>query len=156
VWDGLVLALIFFWMTGLLADLQRSDVLAMEKFLHLPVSLVGALLVNYLSSWFSLSLLVCVPPMLGLAIGLAITHGPAMLLVLPAIVALLIMVTAVTFQFRGWLAALMVNKRRRQTILLVVTMSFVLFAQVPNLVMQYVRPDPIDPNLQHLLNTQAE
>src|SRR5205085_1857906 len=38
VWDGLVAAFLLFWAGGLLTELQRSEVLAMDKFLHLPVS----------------------------------------------------------------------------------------------------------------------
>src|SRR5436190_2026915 len=38
VWDGLVLAFLFCWMIGLIQDLQRADVLSLDKFLHLPVS----------------------------------------------------------------------------------------------------------------------
>jgi hypothetical protein len=43
------------------------------------------------------------------------------------------MVTALTYQFQGWLAALMVNKRRRRTVIVVATMIFVLLSQIPNL-----------------------
>ncbi len=52
VWDGLVLAFLFFWLIGLLLELQRSEVLSLDKFLHLPVSLRGAFLINYLSCVF--------------------------------------------------------------------------------------------------------
>ena len=67
VWDGLVAGLLFCWAIGLLAELQRSEALSLEKFLHLPVSLSGAFLLNYLSSLFSLTLMVFVPAMVGLA-----------------------------------------------------------------------------------------
>ena len=43
------------------------------------------------------------------------------------------MVTALTYQFQGWLAALMSNPRRRNTIIVMLTMSFVLLCQLPNL-----------------------
>ena len=36
-----------------------------------------------------------------------------MLVVLPLLAAFLLMVTGISYQFQGWLAALMVNKRRR-------------------------------------------
>ena len=54
VWDGLVVAFLFTWAIGLLTELQRSEVLSLDKFLHLPVSLTGAFLINYLSSLFEL------------------------------------------------------------------------------------------------------
>ena len=74
-WDGLVAGLLFFWMIGLLADLQRAEVLSLDKFLHLPVSLSGAFLINYLSSLFSLTLLVFLPPLVALSLALILTRG---------------------------------------------------------------------------------
>ena len=44
------------------------------------------------------------------------------------------MVTALTYQFQGWLASLMSNPRRRRTVIVVTTMVFVLLVQLPNLV----------------------
>src|SRR5262249_785244 len=89
VWDGLVLAFLFSWATGLVAELQRSEVLSLEKFLHLPVSLTGAFLINYLSSLFSLTMLIFLPAMLGLALGMVFAEGPIMLLLLPLLAAFL-------------------------------------------------------------------
>jgi hypothetical protein len=43
-------------------------------------------------------------------------------------------VTAWTYCLRGWLAALMMNKRRRRAIIVWVTVIFVLIFQIPNLV----------------------
>src|SRR6185437_6566448 len=62
--------------------------------------------------------------------------------------------TAVTHQFQGWLASLMLNKRRRRTIIVVFTMVFVLFAQVPNLINQWsFAGDPGAPT-QELIDAQ--
>jgi hypothetical protein len=133
VWDGVALAFLFFWAIGLLAELQRAEVLSLDKILHLPVSPLGAFLINYVSSLVSVSLLIFLPAMLGLGIGLIVSRGPAMLLLLPLLAAFILMVTALTYQFQGWLAALMVNKRRRRTILVLVTTGFILLVQIPNL-----------------------
>jgi hypothetical protein len=133
-WDVAVGVFFFSWFTGLMHDLQRSDALSLGKFLHLPVSLSGAYLINYLGSLFSLTLLWFVPAALGLIVGMAVDRGPAMLLLLPLLAAFLFMVTAVTHQFRGWLAALMANKRRRQTILFVVPAIFVLLVNLPSII----------------------
>jgi ABC-2 type transport system permease protein len=133
VWDGLVVGFLFAWMTGLLVELQRSEVLSLEKFLHLPVSLRGVFLFNYLGSFFSVSLLLFLPAMVALALALVFSRGPALLLVPPLLAAFVFAVTAVTYQFQGWLAALMANKRRRRTVIVLVTLGFVLFFQVPNL-----------------------
>jgi ABC-2 type transport system permease protein len=132
-WDGLIVAFLFFWTLGLITELQRSDPLLLSKFLHLPVSVDGAFLINYLSSLVRLSLILFGPVMLAYALALVSVKGWPMLPVLPALLAFLVMVTALTYQFQGWLAALMSNPRRRRTIIVVVTAGFILVAQLPNL-----------------------
>jgi hypothetical protein len=134
VWDGLVFGFLLLWSIGLLVDLQRSEVLSLDRFLHLPVSLKGAFLINYISSLVSVSLVIVVPPMIALALALVIARGPAMLMVFALLAAFLLMTTAVTYQFQGWLASLMANQRRRRTVIVVVTMAFVLLFQLPNLI----------------------
>src|SRR5439155_917075 len=67
-------------------------------------------------------------------IGLIVSHGPLMLLELPLVAAAVFALTAVTYQFQGWLASLMANPRRRRTIIVLVTGGFILIAQLPNLV----------------------
>ncbi len=47
--------------------------------------------------------------------------------------AFLLMVTALTYQFQGWLASLMSNPRRRRTVIVATTLVFVLIFQLPNL-----------------------
>jgi hypothetical protein len=138
VWDGLVVAFLFCWAIGLLAELQRSEVFSLHKILHLPVSPSGAFLINYLSSLMSFNLIVFVPAMVGLGLGLAWGRGPRLLLVLPLLAAFLLMVTAVTYQFQGWLAALMINPRRRRTIIVVLTAAVLLLSQTPNLLNVFV------------------
>jgi hypothetical protein len=133
MWDAVVVAFLFVWASGVLADLQRAEALSLDKFLHLPVSLAGAFLVNYLSNLLSVTLLLSVPAMLGLALGLAVSRGPLMLLLVPLLAAFFWMVTTLTYQFQGWLAALMANKRRRQTVIVLITAAFILLSQAPNL-----------------------
>jgi ABC-2 type transport system permease protein len=133
-WDVLGGAFLFMWATGLLTELQRSEVLSLDKFLHLPVSLKSAFLINYLSSLFSLTLAFFLPAMLALSLSLALARGPALLWQFPLFIAFLFMVTALTYQFQGWLASLMANKRRRRTIVVVVTAVFILLVQLPNLI----------------------
>ena len=101
VWDGLVVAFLFFWLIGLITDLQRAEAVSLEKFMHLPVSLTGAFVLNYLSSLLRLSLIVFVPAMTGLGLGLVFSWGPVMLLVFPLLAGFLLMVTALTYQFQG-------------------------------------------------------
>ena len=134
VWDGLVILFLMLWMIGLLTDLQRSEALSLQNFLHLPVSLSGVFALNYLSSYFGLALIVAVPAMIGFCLGLIFSRGPVMVLQLPLIAAFVLMVTALSYQFQGWLASLMVNKRRRRTIVVLVTFVAILMCQLPNLV----------------------
>lgn len=136
-WDGLVLAFLLFWSVGVITDLQRNDPLSLSKFLHLPVSVNGAFLINYLSSMFRLSLLIFGPLMLAFALALVVVQGVAQLAVLPLLAAFLLMVTALTYQFQGWLASLMSNPRRRRTVIVMTTMTFVLIFQLPNLMNLY-------------------
>jgi hypothetical protein len=139
VWDGLVVAFLFFWLVGLVAELQRPESLALDKFLHLPVSLAGGFLINYFSSLFSVNLIIFVPAMVGLNLGLVFSRGPVFLLGFPLLAAFLLMVTSLTYQFQGWLAALMVNKRRRRTVIVLVTFALILLTQLPNLI-NFIRP----------------
>ncbi len=137
VWDGLALVFLAFWLVGLMAELQRSDALALNKLLHLPVSPVGAFSINYLGSLFSLTLLLSVAAALGLSLGMVFARGAALVWLAPLLAAFFLMVTAVTNQFQGWLAALMANQRRRRMILMLVPMAFVIVAQMPNLFARY-------------------
>lgn len=134
VWDGIIVAFLFFWVTGLFADLQRAESLAIDKVLHLPVSPSGVFLLNYLSSLFSLTLLAFLPGMIGLVVGEVCAGSLLMLLALPLLAAFILAITALTYQFQGWLASLMTNPRRRRTVIVIATAIFVLLAQLPNLV----------------------
>jgi ABC-2 type transport system permease protein len=131
--DALIAAFLLFWGIGLLTELQRTESLALSKFLHLPVSPTGAFLINYVSSLLRLSLIVFAPVMLGFALALVSTKGLLLLLTLPLLAAFLLMVTALTYQFQGWLASLMSNPRRRRTVIVTATMTFILICQLPNL-----------------------
>ena len=137
VWDGAVVGFTFFWLVGLMSELQRSEMLSLDRFLHLPVSPRGAFLINYLGSSFSLSLVLFLPAMIGLAAGLVFAEGPAMLVLFPLVAAFFLMVTALTYQFRGWLAGMMANPRRRRTIVAVVTLLFIMVFQIPNLLTNF-------------------
>jgi ABC-2 type transport system permease protein len=133
IWDGAIVGFLFFWMIGLVSELQHSDALSLDRFLHLPVSPSGAFLINYVGSSFSLALVIFLPAMTGLAIGLTLSRGASMLLLFPLVAAFFLMMTAITHQFRGWLASMMENPRRRRTIAALVPLLFVLMSQLPNL-----------------------
>ncbi|MDA1053357.1 MAG: hypothetical protein O3C40_23150 [Planctomycetota bacterium] len=133
-WDAIVLAFLFVWLIGLITELQRSELLSLDRLLHLPLSLSAAFFLNYATSLVSLPVLIFLPGMFGLAIACIVAGGLPMLTILPLLASLMLFVTAVTYQFRGWLATLMANKRRRKTIIVAMTLSFVLMSQAPQLV----------------------
>jgi hypothetical protein len=138
-WDALVFGFLFFWSIGLVSELQRTEPLSLSKFLHLPVSVNGAFLLNYLSSLLRLSLIVFVPALVGFGLALVVAKGLSLLPVLPSVAAFVLMVTALTYQFQGWLAAMMNNPRSRRTVVVVTTAIFVLIFQLPNL-LNYFAP----------------
>ena len=137
VWDGMVIVFLFSWTAGVVAELQRTESLSLEKLLHFPLSLTGAFVTNYLASLVSLSMIVFFPALAGLALGLVFAKGPIMLWLVPLLAAFMLMITAITYQFQGWLASLMQNKRRRRTVIVVVTASIILVGQLPNLISIY-------------------
>ncbi len=132
-WDVVILAFLLFWAVELITELQRTEPLSLSKFLHLPVSAREAFLLNYLSSLLRLSLILVGPVMLGFGLALVSSKGMLLLPVLPSLAAFLLMITALTYQFQGWLASLMSNPRRRRTVIVATTAIFLLITQLPNL-----------------------
>jgi hypothetical protein len=133
VWFGATAVFLILWMVGLLTELQRSETIDLQKLMHLPVALGQLFVVNYLVSHFTLSIIVMVPVMLGLAIGLVIARGPEMALLIPLAFSMVVMITAWTYCLRGWLASMMSNPRRRRMVIMCISLSFILLAQGPNL-----------------------
>ena len=142
VWFGLTVGFLLFWLLGLLAEIQRSETIDLQRLMHLPVALGQMFVVNFIASHFTLSLFLVVPAMTGLAMGLAVSRGPTMLLLLPLAWGMIFMVTAWTYCLRGWLAAMMTNPRRRQTVIMSITLGFVLLGQLPNLYFNVLRRSP--------------
>jgi ABC-2 type transport system permease protein len=132
-WDAMIVSFVFLWSIGLMTELQRTETLSLSKFLHLPVSPQGAFIINYVSSLLQLTLIVFVPVLFGSGLALVYSRGALFLGVLPLTAAFLLMVTALTYQFQGWLAALMSNPRRRRTVVVATTAVLVLIFQLPNL-----------------------
>ncbi|MBI5386730.1 MAG: hypothetical protein HZA90_18825 [Verrucomicrobia bacterium] len=134
VWDGILGVFLLWWSIGVVAELQRSELIELGRFLHLPVSLRDVFLLNYVASHLSFSLAMVVPVALGLTAGLVFSRSVAMILLLPMLAGFLFMVTAWTYCLREWLASIMVNQRRRRTIIMALTLALVLGGQLPNLV----------------------
>ena len=97
-----LVAFLFFWRIGLIAELQRTDSLSLTKFMHLPVSVNGAFLINYLSSLFRLSLIIFVPVMVAFP-GAHCRQGDRDGAGALPLAAFVLMVTALPISFRaGW------------------------------------------------------
>ena len=134
VWDGLVGLFLMFWMFGVVAELQRSEIIDQSRLMHLPVSPRGAFILNYAASHLAVSLATLAPAMLGLTLGLVLGRGLLMVLLLPLVLGFFFMITAWTYCLRSWLAALMQNQRRRRAITVGATLIIILLAQMPNLI----------------------
>lgn len=138
-WDVFIFVLFALWATGLLMQIQRSESIDLTHLLHLPINLRQVFLFNYLLSLVTPSLVLLGPGMLGFAIGLTIVLGPRLFLSVGLILGLIFMLTSWTYCLRGWLAGLMVNKRRRQSIMVWITVVFITLFQLPNIFM-HLRP----------------
>lgn len=132
-WLIFAVAFLFFWLIGLLTELQRSETIDLQKLMHLPAALGQLFIINFLVSHFALSIVISVPAMLGLGLGLAFARSFEMILLVPLAAAMIFMISAWTYCFRGWLAQLMTNPRRRRTVIMSITFSFILLAQGPNI-----------------------
>ncbi|MEQ1902930.1 MAG: hypothetical protein ABL888_01935 [Pirellulaceae bacterium] len=131
LWDGLIVIYLLSHMAGLINELQQSETLSLGKFLHLPVSPRGVFLLNYFNSTFNLSLATFLPMMLGVSFAQIGRYGWEMAALIPLILAFFFMITAITHQFKGWLASLMQDKRRKRTLMAVGTLVIVLIALTP-------------------------
>src|SRR5262245_40344282 len=133
IWFGLTVVFVFFWLIGMLNELQRSETIDLPRLMHLPVQLGQIFVVNYLASHLAFSIAIVVPTMIGLSIGLAWWRGPSMLLLIPLGLSMVFMITAWTYCVRGWFAALMTNPRRRRAVIMGVSFGVILLLQLPNI-----------------------
>ncbi len=133
IWDGIVGVFLFMWSLGVLVELQRSESIDLARLLHLPVSLEGIFVMNYIASHVTMSIIVFLPAILGLCLGQDCGVGPIMRLMFPLALSFIFMVSAWTYCLRGWLIALMVNPRRRRNVIAGLTLALVLIGQAPNL-----------------------
>jgi len=131
--DGLICGFLFVWLTGLMVDLQRSESIDLDRLLSLPISLKQVFVLNYAASHFTPSIILFLPAIIGFCLGVVFGAGPLMLLLLPLALSFILMITAWTYCLRGWLAALMMNKRRRRAIVVWITAGFILLSQLPNI-----------------------
>lgn len=139
VWLGLTTFFFFFWLLGLLQELQRSETIDLQRLMHLPVALGQIFVINYLASHLTISLAMMVPAMIGLAVGLILSRGIAWILMIPLALSMIFMITAWTYYLRGWLASLMNNPRRRRAIVMGLSAAVILLVQAPNIYFNVIR-----------------
>lgn len=135
-WDGVLVAFLFFRVWGIATDLRVADALSMQNFLHLPLAPSDVFMLNAIALHLQPSPLIFGAAFLGLSLASIIALGPAHALLLPLALASFWCVIALTRQLQTFLAALMVNKRRRGTIVAVSVMFAMLLIQSPNILMQ--------------------
>jgi ABC-2 type transport system permease protein len=157
IWDALVILFLVVWSISLIVEVQRSEMLSLDKFTHLPMSLKGAFFLNYLTSFISLGLVFFTSASLGLTIAAIAIFGWSMLLLFPTVLAFIAMITALTYQVRGWLVSLMSTKRRMQTVVTMLTLGIVLVTQIPNVLFQVgmSRPQKDPPKSSNSINELA-
>ena len=134
VWDGVTFFAILFSFIAILTELQRSETIDLTRLLHLPISLRQVFVFNYLTSLVSLGTVLCLAVMLGLAAGLTISRGFRFVLAVPLVLAFIFMLTAWIYCLRGWLLSLMVNPRRRRSIIMWITIGVIALGQSPQLI----------------------
>ncbi|HWW03585.1 MAG TPA: hypothetical protein VNZ64_28030 [Candidatus Acidoferrum sp.] len=134
VWDGVLFFFLIIWLSGLMVEIQRSESIDLAKLLHLPVTLQQVFVFNYVASHLTPAIVFLLPAMMGLCAGLVLGVGLRMLFLPLLVLGFVFMITAWTYCLRGWLAALMVNKRRRRAIIVWITLGFILLSQMPNFV----------------------
>ncbi len=131
VWDLIIGVFLFLWLAGIVSEIQRSETIDISRMLHLPISLRNIFMVNYLASHLTFSIILFLPAMLGLSAGLILGGRGFMVLMFPLAIGVVFMITAWTYCLRGWLVTLMMNKRRRRTIIAGITFAFILLSQLP-------------------------
>ena len=124
IWNIAATLLLVMLFTGLIADIQRSDIQSLRPLLHLPVSPVGGFLISYFGSWLNITTFFFLPSLLALAVASVVARGWPMLLIPLLLLCTLALLTAVVHQLRGWLAGLMLDKRRRSWIAALVIAAF--------------------------------
>ena len=135
-WDGVLLAFLFLRVWGMATDLRVDDVLSMQNLLHLPLTPSDIFVLNAIAVHLQPSPLIFGAAFLGLSLASIFALGPGHAILLPLALASFWCVIALTRQLQTFLAALMVNKRRRGTIVAVCVMVPMLLIQLPNIVMQ--------------------
>lgn len=131
LWDGLLLIATASWAIHVLNEAQRGDPITFDKILHLPITPAQAFVVNYLSSLGSTVFFMTVGGFLGFILGSIFSLGWVGLLFLIPTACFLFSMTSLTYWLQGWLAAVMANPRKRQTLLVAIPIAVIALVQIP-------------------------
>lgn len=131
LWDGLLLIATVSWAIHVLNEAQRGDPITFDKILHLPITPAQAFVVNYLSSLGSTVFFMTVGGFLGFILGSIFVLGWVGFLFLIPTACFLFSMTALTYWLQGWLAAVMANPRKRQTVLVAIPIVIIALVQIP-------------------------
>ncbi len=151
IWDAATVVFLISWVIGLMIEFQRADAIALDKLLHLPVLPSSAMTINYLSSLVNVPLVLWGTFAGGVTGGMFQARGLTALWELPLLASFALMITAVTFQFQGWLAALMADKRRRRLIMTVLPVIFIVVMQVQQYAIRHIDFDNTSSEMQHAI-----
>lgn len=138
IWDGLLVIAMVAWAIHVLNEAQRGDPITFDKILHLPIAPTQAFVVNYLSSLGSTVFLMTVGGYLGFILGAVFVLGWVGFLFLVPVACFLFAMTAVTYWLQGWLAAVMANPRKRQTVLVLIPILIIGMVQIPVQVLNWL------------------
>lgn len=129
--DGLVFFFCIFWVASIMTELQRSDLVDMRKMMYLPVSLKSVFGINFAFSLLTPAGVLFMFPATALVAGLAVRNGAVILFGIFTVLAFYLAVSGWTYYLRGWLAALMENKRKRRLLIMVLPMFLILVGWAP-------------------------
>ena len=130
---------LFLWLLGLLQEIQRAEAIDFQRLMHLPISLRQLFTLNFVASLVTPSLILFLPGTVALALGATLGSGLKWLALIPLALGFFFLITAWTYCLRGWLVSLMVNPRRRRSIVTGITIAIVLLVQGPNLYFNVLR-----------------
>ena len=126
IWNGLVIFFLFSAGMNFFGQLQLNEIISIEKLLHLPVSLTGAFLINYLSSFLNMLMLIFAPAMTGFTIGIILAKGSKFFIFLPALLVVFFLTTSLLHQLRAIFARITTNKRNKSLVIVVLPFLMVI------------------------------
>jgi hypothetical protein len=134
--DVAIAIFLFFWLTFLMIELQRSEVVDVRKLMHLPITLRRVFALNFGMSLFTPGVLLFCMPTTGFVLGMAGSRGAPVLFALFGVAAFILALAAWTFYFRGWLSAMMEDKRKRRWVMTILPLGFMVVGYGPFLLMR--------------------